>query len=83
MIAEFIRKKVTRQGLAPKTANEYREIIQRLFGFAIHELGVRMPGDSKLNPASAVKTYRVPAPEIRFLEFKHIWEQLQILESMS
>ncbi len=80
MISSFIARKVTEQGLKPKTANEYREIIQRLFNWAIDEQGVRMPGEPRANPASDVKRYRVPAPEIQFLRLKDIWEQLRALE---
>ncbi len=81
MISTFIRRKVSKQGIKAKTANEYREIVQRLFQWAIDQRGIRMPQEPRTNPASAVKTYRVPAPEIRFLRMKDIWEQLRALES--
>ncbi len=80
MISTFIQRKVSKQGIKAKTANEYREIIQRMFQWAIEQRGIRMPQEPRTNPASAVKTYRVPAPVIRFLKLRDIWEQVRGLE---
>lgn len=77
-IAAFIGGRVASRGLAPKTANRYREILCRLFNWATTQFGVRMPGDR--NPAAAVERYRERAPEIRFLTLKQIDEQLIALE---
>ena len=43
------------RGLAPKTVNRYREILTRLFNWAMTQHGIRMPGDK--NPAAAVERY--------------------------
>lgn len=76
-IVEFVSGQVTRRGLAPKTANRYREILTRLFNWAMEQKGVRLPGDR--NPASKVERYRESAPNIRFLTLKQIDEQLDAL----
>ena len=55
-IVEFVSGQVARRGLAPKTANRYREILTRLFNWAVEQKGIRMPGDR--NPASKVERYR-------------------------
>jgi hypothetical protein len=42
-IASFIGSQVRSRGLAPKTANRFREIICRLFNWAMMQGGIRMP----------------------------------------
>ena len=77
-IADLIPRLVRARGLAPKTANRYREILTRLFNWAKQERGVRLPSDH--NPAAAVGRYREKAPQIRFLTLAQIDEQLRALE---
>ncbi|MHC5082358.1 MAG: hypothetical protein ACYTET_00245 [Planctomycetota bacterium] len=78
MISEFITAQVSSRGLAPKTANRFREILSRLFSWAMTERGIKMPGDK--NPATAVSKYREKASEIRFLTLPQIDEQLEVLD---
>lgn len=77
-ISSFVSTQVRRKALAPKTANRYREILTRLFNWAMEQNGIRMPGDK--NPAAKVERYREKAPEIRFLTLEQIDQQLQALE---
>src|SRR5688572_30671026 len=60
-IAAFISGQVASRGLAPKTANRYREILTRLFNWAMTQHGVKMPDDK--NPAAKVDRYKERAPE--------------------
>jgi integrase len=76
-ISEFITGQVQSRGLAPKTANRYREILCRLFNWAMEQRAVRMP--SGRNPAAAVERYKERAPEIRFLTLAQIDQQLNAL----
>ena len=78
-VSRFIGQKVIEDGIAPKTSNRYREIIMRLFTWAVKQRGVRMPGIE--NPAKEVERYRERASEISFLELHEIDEQLDRLES--
>jgi len=73
-ISEFIAHHVQSRSLAPKTANRYREIMSRLFNWAMDEAGVKMPSDK--NPASKVSKYKEHAPVIHFLNLKQIDSQL-------
>jgi hypothetical protein len=57
-IAEFISGEVASRGLAPKTANRYREILTRLFNWSMTHNGVQLPSDK--NPASSFERYREP-----------------------
>jgi integrase len=77
-ISEFISNKILRQGIAPKTANRYREILMRLVSWAASQRGVHMPGDR--NPARKVERYRERASQIRFLTLRQIDEQLELLK---
>lgn len=77
-IANFISAHVRSRGLAPKTANRYREVLHTFFSWAISEQGVRMPGNE--NPVSKVSKYKEHAPKIRFLTLTQVEEQLRILE---
>jgi integrase len=76
-ISTFISAQVQSRGLAPKTANRYREILSALFNWAMTQRGVRMPSDK--NPAATVLRYKELAPEIRFLTLKQIDGQLEAL----
>lgn len=76
-IAGFVSGQVKSRGLAPKTANRYREILTRLFNWAMTQHGIRMPHDR--NPAAAVERYKEHAPEISFLTLEQIDEQLDAL----
>lgn len=77
-IADFIGRMVRTKGLAAKTANRYREIMNRLFNWSMREGRVRMPGDK--NPAARLTRYRERAPEIVFMTLPEIREQLETLE---
>jgi len=76
-VAGLIDGQVRTRGLAPKTANRYREILCRLFNWAMKQGGVRMPGDR--NPVQAVFRYKERAAQIRFLTAVQIDEQLRVL----
>lgn len=76
-IAAFISSRMKSRGLAPKTANRYREILTRLFNWAMSQHGVRMPREK--NPAAAVERYKEHAPEISFLTLEQINQQLDAL----
>jgi integrase len=77
-ISAFIAKRVQEDGIGPKTANRYREILLRVFNWAINQRGVRIPGGQ--NPAKRVERYRERASAIRFLSMQQIGEQLNALE---
>lgn len=76
-IASFISAKVRSKGLAPKTANRYREVLTRLFNWAMQNHGIRTPDN--INPASKVERYKEKAPKISFLTKEQITEQLNAL----
>jgi len=76
-VADFIAAHVKSRGLKPKTANRYREIVNRLFNWATAEQGVKMPRDT--NPVANVARYKEAAPQIRFLTLDEIATQMTVL----
>lgn len=78
-VSDFIAAKIRSRDLAPKTANRYREILHRLFAWAMDECRVRIASDR--NPVTKVERYKEQAPEIRFLTLQEIDEQLHALAS--
>lgn len=77
-IAQHIAAQVRNKGLAPKTANHFREILTRLFNWAMQQNGIRTP--ENINPASKVERYKEKANEISFLTMEQIFEILNALE---
>jgi integrase len=77
MITDFIATRVRERGYAPKTANRYREVVGRVFSWALKEGRIRTPAGA--NPAARVERYRERAPEIRYLTLAQIDEQLDAL----
>jgi integrase len=76
-IAAFISGQMASRGLAPKTANRFRDTCSALFGWAMSQRGLRLPHDR--NPAAAVAKYKEPAPVIRFLTLSQVEAQLAAL----
>jgi integrase len=76
-VSAFITDQVQNCGLATKTANRHREILHRLFTWAMDEGGIRLPNDN--NPVAKVARDKERAPEIRFLMLARIDEQLTAL----
>ena len=77
-ICQHIAAQVRTKGLAPKTANRFREVLTRLVNWAMQQHGVKMPDN--VNPASKVERYREKAPEISFLTTEQIDNQLRVLD---
>ncbi len=80
MINRFISARLRESAWAAKTANSHREILHRLFAFAIKHHGFCSRDRRYPNPAAAVERQSEPAPEIRFLKLDEVDEQLHILE---
>ena len=75
-INRFLDSRIQRSQWAPKTANGIREILHRLFAFAIKHYGFSSRDHRYPNPVAAVDRRHEPAPEIRFLTLCQITEQL-------
>jgi len=80
MIETFIAQRIRRDKISPKTANRQREILHRMFEYAIKKWRFVSYDRRYPNPAAAVERRREPAPQIRYLTADQIIEQLEIIE---
>ncbi len=80
MISDMIAQHVRVKGLSPTTANRYREVVSKVFNWAIKQQRVKLPMD--VNPAARVERYRQRASEIRYLTLPQIDEQFEALYAL-
>ena len=75
-IEEFISSRIRFDGIAPKTANQARCILHRMFSYAIKTHDFVASNPRQPNPAAGVERRREPAHTIRYLEMDGIDRQL-------
>ncbi len=80
IINRFLVDRVQINNWAPKTSNLMRQILHKLFAYAIKHHGFRSRDNRYPNPVTGVDRLQEPAPQIRFLSLEQIKEQLKILE---
>ncbi len=80
MISEYILGRIVEDGIAPKTANRIREVLHRMFSFAIEHYGYLCPDHRYRNPVEGVRRAKESAPVITWLTAEQIVEQLRLLE---
>ncbi len=79
LIEGFVSRRLREDGIAAKTANRYREVLHRMFGYATKYWGFVPPDRRNPNPAAMVERRAEPAHNIRYLDMDQIAEQLQAL----
>lgn len=79
-INHFISERIELNSWSPKSANLLRQILHKLFSYAIKHHGFRSRDRRYPNPVAYVERYREPATEISFLSIRQIDEQLKILK---
>lgn len=80
VINRFLADRTRLNSWSPKTVNLTRQILHKLFAYAIKHHGFRSRDRRYPNPVAGVDRLREPAPEIRFLSIEQIKEQLRGLE---
>jgi len=80
LIESFITRRILECGIAPKTANRYREILHVMFNYAIRTRNFESPDHRFPNPVAAVQRHHEPPRSIRFLSAEAIADQLSVLE---
>jgi integrase len=80
LIEGFISQRIREDGIAPKTANRYREVLHRLFVYATKSWGFVPLDRRNPNPAALVERRREPAHNIRFLNATQIDGQIHVLQ---
>ena len=79
MISQFIRDRMVVDKIATKTANRIREVLHRLFNYAIAHHGYLFPDPRYSNPVKGVPRMRESAPDITWLNHEEILQQLKVL----
>jgi integrase len=79
LIEGFVSRRLREDGIAAKTANRYREVLHRMFGYATKYWGFVPPDRRNPNPAAMVERRAEPAHNIRYLDMDQIAGQLQAL----
>jgi len=79
VINRFLAIRIQEDGWSPKTVNLMRQTLHKLFAYAIEHYGFRSRDRLYPNPITVVERKREPAPQIRFLRFEDIVEQLETL----
>ncbi len=81
LLREYLADRALLDGCSPATVNADREIVHRLFQFAI-DTGRYTPVNPAVpNPVSKVKRVKKPEQPIRYLNAQQITEQLEALEN--
>lgn len=80
MMSRWLSEYASINCAAPKTCNRYREILQKMFAWAIDVYGIKFPGG--VNPALKIQRWREGAPVIVFLTLDDITRQLHVLQGM-
>ena len=79
MVSQFITRRIQTDGISARTANRFREVLHRMFAYAIKEKGYTGPDGAKSNPVANVGRRQEPAPNIKFLRISEVKKQLHVL----
>jgi integrase len=80
MVSSFIQERLTCDNIKPKTANRIREVLHRMFSYAIEHYGYVCPDKRYRNPVKGVKRIKESASAITWLTLEQIDEQLDTLK---
>jgi integrase len=80
IVSEYIRERIVEDHIAPKTANRVREVLHRMFSYAIEHHGYTCPDHRYRNPVEGVRRAQEAAPLITWLTTEQICEQLGVLQ---
>ena len=80
MINGFVHDRIVEDGVSPKTVNRCREVLHRLFKYAIAQYGYICPDKRYKNPVEGVQRIKESTKAISWLTFDDITEQLSALE---
>jgi integrase len=82
MVSQFITRRIETDGISARTANRSREILHKMFAYAIKEKGYTGPDGARSNPVANVSRRQEPAPNIRFLSIAEVKKQLRVLHGL-
>ena len=79
VLEDFITTRIREDGISAKTANRTREVLHKLFNYAIKKWGFVAPDRRHPNPAALVQRRSEPPRVIRFLTAEQVTRQLEVL----
>jgi site-specific recombinase XerD len=79
MISNFIQDRLVQDDIKPKTANRAREVLHKMFAYAIEHYGYICPDRRYKNPVEGVKRLKEDSNPITWLDGDEICKQLKIL----
>lgn len=79
-ILDHLQARISLDGLSPRSANDIRETLHRMFGYAKDHLGYINPDRAHDNPVDGVKTWKHRKPPIDFLERDQIVRYLATID---
>jgi integrase len=82
IISGYIRERIMEDHIAAKTANRIREVLHRMFSYAIEHHGYVCPDHRYRNPVEGVRRAQEGAPVITWLTTEQIREQLRVLQDL-
>jgi len=80
IINRWLSARLQQNRWQPKTVNNYRETLHKMFAYATKHHGFVSRDRRYPNPVDGVDRHREPAPDITFLKLDDIDEQLRVLE---
>ncbi|MFC1636418.1 tyrosine-type recombinase/integrase [Planctomycetota bacterium] len=80
IVSRFIQERLTQDDIKPKTANRIREVLHRMFSYAIEHYGYVCPDNRYRNPIKGVKRIRESASAITWLTLEEMEKQLAALK---
>ncbi|MCZ6759703.1 MAG: tyrosine-type recombinase/integrase [Gemmatimonadetes bacterium] len=80
LVSAFITRRVRHDGISPRTANLIREVVYRLFEYAIKHHAYVSSDPRYLNPIATVEKFKLPASNIRSLNPEQIEEQFRVVQ---
>lgn len=80
-ISNHLNERVADGEITGKTANKYREILQRMFNYAIAQHGYRSPDRDRKHPVEAVRRFPESWGKITWLTHADVDEQLRALNT--
>lgn len=81
VIHRFLANRADQDAWAPKSMNLMRQILHKLFAYAIKQHSFSSRDSRYPNPVTEVERFSEPAPQIRFLTLEEIVAQLELLAS--
>lgn len=80
MVSNFIQDRIVLDNIKSKTANRIREVLHKMFSYAIEHCDYICPDRRYRNPIEGVRRLKEDLSPIRWLDYDEIYKQLKVLK---